>query len=263
VSNRSFGRFDGMHVYVINLDRAPDRLAHMQDQLGRLGISFSRVKAVDAKLMTEAELVEFRSSIVQAHRPHAWSPAQIGIFLSHKKAWEEIASGSDSHAAVLEDDVHLSDRIVSLLQDSDWIDQSMDIVRLETTLQGVRLSRQPVSQVDDMKIFRVQGAWGSAGYIISRNIAAWLVGSPRRVYEPVDWLLFHERSALAPALNIFQLDPAPCVQDQYHPDVNSRRNFDKVTQVPTGWVYTLETASRRVLSPLARKATGRRGIPFA
>jgi glycosyl transferase family 25 len=252
-----------MHVYVINLDRAPERIAHMQDQLGRLRIPFDRVEAVDAKLMAEDELSEFRSSMVPARRPHSWSPAQIGIFLSHKETWERIASGTDSHAAVFEDDVHLSDRIANLLRDGSWIDECMDIVRLETTLQGMRLDRLPISEMDNTKVTRVQsGAWGAAGYIMRRNIAAWLSCSPRRIYEPVDWFLFHQSSAIAQALNIFQVDPAPCVQDQYHPDVESRRMFDKVTQEPTGLMHTFNITGRRVLSPLVRKVTGRRSIPF-
>jgi glycosyl transferase family 25 len=253
-----------MNIYVINLERAPERIAHMQDQFGRLGTSFSRIDAVDAKSMTPHELESFKSSMGDAHRVHPWSPAQIGIFLSHQKAWVQIASGNDAFGAVFEDDVHLSHRIKPLLTSNDWIDRSMNIVRLETTMQSMKLERTPHSQVDSMKLFRVySGGWGAAGYVISQRTAAWLACSPCRIYEPVDWFLFHQMSALAPALNIFQLDPAPCVQDQYHPDVNRRRNFDKVTKVPSGWVSNLEMASRRILSPLMRKATGRRGIPFA
>jgi glycosyl transferase, family 25 len=253
-----------MNVFVINLARASERMTHMRDQFDRLGISFARIEAVDAKSMTAAQLKEFTVSMNDAHRIHSWSPAQIGIFLSHHKAWAEIASGEDAFGAVFEDDVHLSDRIKPLLSTNDWIDRSMDIVRLETTMQSMKLERTQHSEVAGMKLYRVYaGGWGAAGYIVSQKIAAWLACSPPPIYEPVDWFLFHQNSVLAPVLKIFQLDPAPCVQDQYHPDPNRRLNFDRETKVPTGQIYAIQMASRRLLSPLVRRASGRRGVPFA
>jgi len=253
-----------MRTYVINLDRASERLSHMTKQFDRLGISFVRIAAIDGTSMTDRELVTFRTLAENDDRPYRWTPPEIGIFLSHKLAWSRIASGEDQHAAIFEDDVHLSDGIATLLKNSAWIHNSADIVRFETTLQGMKLARNPISQVGQTKVFRVySGAWGTAGYVIKREIASWLACSPPRVYRPADWFLFHPEAALAPALRIFQLDPAPCVQDQYHPNVDTRRNLGTNTLTPTGLAQTLKTVSRRVLSPIVRKATGRRGIPFA
>jgi glycosyl transferase family 25 len=253
-----------MRVYVINLDRSPERLDHMKDQLGRIGIPFVRVAAVDATLMTKEEIGEFRSSVFKAYRSHPWEAAQIGIFLSHQKVWARIASGNDDFSAVFEDDVHLSDRIATLLTNSEWIDRSMDIVRFETTQQAMKLGSVPVSEIDHMKVFKLRSsAWGTAGYVIRRDVARWLDCSPRRIYEPVDWFLFHPKSALSPGLGVFQLDPAPCVQDQYHPILSCRRNFSKVTLDVKSGTCPFKMASRRILSPLVRKATGRRAVPFA
>jgi glycosyl transferase family 25 len=253
-----------MRVYVINLDRAPERMAHMRTQFERLKIPFTRIAAVDAKLLTDGEIDAFRRSVADAARPHSWHVSQIGIFLSHKKAWAQIASEDDRFAAVFEDDVHLSDRIASLLDSDVWIDRSMDIVRLETTQQSMKLARSPILQKDGMKLFRIESsAWGAAGYLISRDIAEWLDRSPSRIYEPVDWFLFHPKSALAPGLRVFQFDPAPCVQDQYHPDTRRRQNFAMETKTSTSFFETLSKSIRRRLSPLIRSAMNRRGVPFA
>jgi glycosyl transferase, family 25 len=262
-STWSLGPFSDMRAYVINLDRAAERMANMQGQFDRLGISFTRVAAVDAALLTEEEVSAFRASVAEAHRQHSWGAAQIGIFLSHKKVWARIASSTDRYAAIFEDDVHLSDRIAALLKNSDWIHESADIVRFETTIQGMRLARSPISQANEMRLFQVySGAWGTAGYVIKREIAEWLACSPQRLYEPVDWFLFHPKSALAQVLRTFQLDPAPCVQDHYHPDVRSRKNLGRQTALQTGLVQDVKTASRRLLSPVVRTVTGRRGIPY-
>src|SRR2546423_5882912 len=253
-----------MRTYVINLDRASKRLAHMRRQFDRLGISFDRIAAVDGTSLTERDLVAFRTLAQNDDRPYHWTAPEIGMFLSHKLAWSMIASGEDQYAAIFEDDVHVSDEIAALLKDPAWIHNSADIVRFETTLQGMRLARNPDFQAGQMKVFRVySGAWGAAGYVIKREIASWLASSPPRTFGPVDWFLFHPESTVAPALRVFQLDPAPCVQDQYHPDVHSRQNLGSNTVIPIGPVQTLKSGSRRLLSPMVRQATGRRGIPYA
>jgi glycosyl transferase family 25 len=252
-----------MRVYLINLDRAHDRLAHMQAQFNRVNAPFVRVSAVDAKVITKAELDDFRASTADAFRPHVWSSAQIGIFLSHKKIWADISVRGESHAAIFEDDVHLSHGISAVLRSTDWIDGSMDIIRLETTMQSMKLDQTPVGQVGKMKMFKVRSeAWGAAGYIIRRELAARLIAGPSQFYEPVDWLLFHPQSAIAPEINVFQLDPAPCVQDQYHPAVNCRRNFDKVTHDQSGLMYRFARGAKGIVSPLVRRLSGRRKVPF-
>jgi glycosyl transferase family 25 len=253
-----------MHVYVINMARASDRMAHMRNQLDNLGVAFKRIEAVDAKSMSNEQIAQFRASLVDVERHSTWSPGGIGCFLSHKKTWAEIAAGDKEYAAVFEDDVHLSNRIAPLLRDSGWVPRPADIVRFETTLQSMKLEQVPIARLDQTEIFKVHsGAWGAAGYVIRRDIAAWLACSPQRIAGQADWFLFHKESPVAQAMAIFQCDPAPCVQDQYHPDVPSRRNFDKVTPDPSGLGYELKSSIRRLFSPIARLVRGRRAVPFA
>jgi GR25 family glycosyltransferase involved in LPS biosynthesis len=131
-------------------------------------------------------------------------------------------------------------------------------------MQSMKLDRTPTAQVGKMKMFKVRSeAWGAAGYIIRRDLAARLAMESSHFYEPVDWLLFHPRSAIASEVNVFQLDPAPCVQDQYHPDIEARKNFDKATEMPTGWVHSSVMLTKRAFSPLVRKVIGKRSVPFA
>ena len=250
-----------MLVYVINLDRARDRLAHMNSQFERLGTSFTRIAAVDAKVMAGSDLQRF---ITGASRRHEWSPAQVAIFLSHKRAWRELAATCESHAAIFEDDVHLSDGVAPILRSSDWIDESMHIVRLETTLQSMKLDPSPIARFSGRNIFRVRSeAWGAAGYIIRRDIAARLVCRPSDVYEPVDWMLFHPKSALASEIEVFQVDPAPCVQDQYNPNITKRLKFSMETTLSADLKNELARSTKQFFSPLVRRLMRRRAVPFA
>ncbi|MDZ7824293.1 MAG: glycosyltransferase family 25 protein [Ahrensia sp.] len=47
-----------MKAWFINLDRSPERLAHMKSVLGKLDIAFERIKAVDGRDLTEAQINE-------------------------------------------------------------------------------------------------------------------------------------------------------------------------------------------------------------
>ena len=60
-----------MKVYVINLDRHSDRLAHMRQQLG--DIAFARVAAVDGSKSPETTkgLTRFELACLKSHR-NAW-----------------------------------------------------------------------------------------------------------------------------------------------------------------------------------------------
>src|SRR5436853_557536 len=127
-----------MKAYVINLDRSADRLAHMHDALGAIGLAFERIPAADGATLG-ADLVEdFRRNRIVA-KPDGWLPGEVGCFLSHLDAWQRIAAGEDSWAAVFEDDIHLSPDLRPLLDSPDWIPPDADIVRVEGN-RSMRLS---------------------------------------------------------------------------------------------------------------------------
>ena len=215
----------------------------MQAQFARIGVPFTRIAAVDAALLIEEEIDAFRSSVADAYRPHSWGPGpNRDLSKSQRRSGKRLHPSDDSYAAVFEDDVHLSDRIAALLKNSTWIHDSVDIVRFETTLQGMTAGAgSPFPSLTKLKSFGFySGAWGAAGYVIKREIAEWLTCIPKRIYEPVDWLLFHPRSALASAISIYQVDPAPCVQDHYHPDPVRRQDFGRQTPLPTGLMRSYE-----------------------
>ena len=50
-------RVDLLRTWVINLDRAPDRLARIRGQLERLGLPFERLPAVDAPTRRELQVL--------------------------------------------------------------------------------------------------------------------------------------------------------------------------------------------------------------
>ena len=78
-----------MFIVYINLDRATVRNAFMQDMFAARGIEARRISAIDGALLSDAE-----SKPVARPRPgfQHLAKAEIGCFLSHRKAWAEIAA---------------------------------------------------------------------------------------------------------------------------------------------------------------------------
>ncbi|MBR1608613.1 MAG: glycosyltransferase family 25 protein [Kiritimatiellae bacterium] len=98
-----------MKIYVINLDRSPERLAETKRQLDAAGLPFERFPAVDGRALSPAERREacppLRFWLANGFR--SVLPGEIGCALSHRGVWERIADGPGDVAAVFEDDAVL------------------------------------------------------------------------------------------------------------------------------------------------------------
>ncbi len=86
-----------MKVYLINLDRSPDRLNFFQSQADRLGLPFERISAVDGRRLTAEEL---RDAVSASYEFQPVNAGEIGLFQSHKRAWEKLIDSGEPHAAV-------------------------------------------------------------------------------------------------------------------------------------------------------------------
>ncbi|MFC3607951.1 glycosyltransferase family 25 protein [Stutzerimonas tarimensis] len=204
-----------INSYLINLDKDADRLAFFQASFDRLGLTFERIPAVDGRLFPEAEYQAFMGERPRRHK--SWQRGQMGCFLSHYAAWEKIAAGPDRFCAVFEDDVHLSDDLPRILADDRWIDDTVDIIRLETSTNRVRLSRKPALSAANREAFRVRSTtWCTGGYLINKRTAQALIDLPAHYHEPSDALLFsYDDSAIAADLVTLQFEPALCTQDKF------------------------------------------------
>ena len=204
-----------MKAYLINLDRAADRLAHMRREFAAVGLEFERVPAIDGATLGADIVEDFRRNRTES-KPDGWMPPEIGCFLGHFETWTRVAQGADEWAAVFEDDVHLSKDVSALLATTDWIPSNADIVRLEGN-RSMRLANGRALKVaPGRKVYRaLSGTPGSAGYVLSRDIAAWLLEVPPRLHSIPDVFLFKPKvSAVARKLRRYQIVPALCIQDE-------------------------------------------------
>ncbi len=185
-----------MKIYVINLDRHPERLAHMRKQLD--GVAFERVSAVDGAKHppTTKGLTRF----------------ELACLESHRTAWRKFLASADSLACFLEDDVHVQPGFAALLSGTKWTPRDAHAVKLDTYFQKVRLGERQ-SASEGREIARLYSRHESAAaYILSRDGASRYLELTESATQPADYAVF-PNSPLSLGLSIYQLVPAIAIQD--------------------------------------------------
>lgn len=198
-----------MNVYVINLDRSPERWHYMESMCAERGIVPQRVSAVDGRALSEEQL-EHLSPKVDGVR---WlATPEIACFESHKHVWRLIVEGEDSHGCVLEDDVILARgfdatcaAVVQELPD-------IDLVKLNSYDKPICVSNVPLRKVGPVKLYRpMQRTIDASAYLISRECAREALTSFSQYQLAVDNVLFDPDSERS----IVQLAPAVAAQEKF------------------------------------------------
>jgi len=207
-------------VFVINLDRAPERLAHMQAEFGRLGVPFERLPAVDGAALPATEIARWTATPMA--NGACLTPGEIGCILSHRKCWQAAAAANEP-VAVFEDDVFLSDDAAAFLGADDWLPADADIVKLETFLRPTLVDKAAVvagaralTRLRSMHI-------GAGGYVVTLRGLEILCSAESDALLPLDHLLFDPVSPVFERLVIYQMEPAVCVQQHVAQSRRGRR----------------------------------------
>jgi glycosyl transferase, family 25 len=199
-----------MQIFVMNLDRAPERLAHMTTLFGGLGLPFTRVPAVDGKSLAAAEANRW---IGGEPKFYPLGPGEIGCFLSHRECWERVVRDGLDHAAIFEDDMLMGADADAVLSDSGWIPADADLVKLDTACRNTVVDRHIAAVAGHHSVTRLREAHAGGGaYIVSRAGAQKLLGLSRSFCDPVDQFLFNPVSAVFQVAVIYQMTPALCIE---------------------------------------------------
>ena len=118
-------------VFVINLDRRPDRWAAISNNLDRIGVSATRVPAIDAPDVTGP----FADDL---------SLAQAACLKSHLTAMQRLLETSHPAALILEDDAELVPEVYGLLRHVDWWPVGAHAVKLDGDSRGKPMLLGPI-----------------------------------------------------------------------------------------------------------------------
>ncbi|TGQ87067.1 glycosyltransferase family 25 protein [Mesorhizobium sp. M8A.F.Ca.ET.208.01.1.1] len=199
-----------MKCLVINLDRSPERLAHMTAEFARIGIGFERVDGIDAR--QHPDLVLQPQHAIHAIRP--LSGSEIACLHSHRACWTIIAKGDAPYGVVFEDDMVFSGKAGALLGDTSWVPADADVVKLETFFSRTVIQRRRTSARNGFSVVRLRkGHPGAGGYLLSRQTACDFLEATAQVNIAVDDLIFDP--TISAGKTVYQLVPALCAQDQF------------------------------------------------
>jgi glycosyl transferase, family 25 len=240
------GPMDGLQTWVINLDRAPDRLARISQQLQRLALPFTRLPAVDARALQANQRAALDEPAYR--RKHGMTPllGELGCYLSHVEAMQRFLSSPAQFALVLEDDVVLHASLPAVLRGLLQHAQRWDMVKLSAVHSGTPV---PVLQVAPGHALAVMlsRCTGSSAYIVNRRAAQAYAAGLLPMSLPYDHV-FDQGWRFG--LKVRLVTPTPCGHDDQIAStivapVGITRKFHWTRRLPA-FAYRLGNESRRL-----------------
>jgi glycosyl transferase, family 25 len=149
-----------MKVFLINLDRSPDRLAHMQVQARVAGIEFERVPGIDGRTMVEPFLGNTFASYM--------SPGERGCYASHLLCCQKIIEEGLPYAMILEDDAVLEERTTEIIVNAVKIaPKNWDFIHLSGITRHATQTVGSVGGGRELVYFSRRPPYLATGYLMS------------------------------------------------------------------------------------------------
>lgn len=113
-------------IFMINLERRPERRIKMERSFKEIGLTVENVPAVDGQTLTDESLekigVRFLPGYADPYHNRPMTKGEIGCFLSHFWIWEKMRMEKLSEILVLEDDIrfepYFKERAMGLLEEA-------------------------------------------------------------------------------------------------------------------------------------------------
>jgi len=126
-------------AYLINLDRAVERLERMKKEFEKTGIDYERISAVDAKNLKGDEY------IVKNKYDRDLISGEIGCYLSHVETLQKFLESDYEFGLIIEDDAILPENLKSIIEETlsqyDELDQKnrWDVLKLNSRRRYIKI----------------------------------------------------------------------------------------------------------------------------
>jgi glycosyl transferase family 25 len=233
-------------IFVINLDRATERLTSISRQFETFGLDFERVPAVDGSLLTAA----YKRSLNPPRLIGGeMSDGEIGCFASHLRVFQIIVDRCLPRACVMEDDISIGPGAVGWLDSHAPLPGDCDILKIEGIIRP-KTTVLPISEYAGQKIvFSWQVSYGTAAYIITLDGARRALRRLAKMGSPIDHALFRYWEN---GLHVYEVHPFPVRQD------DRATNYIQENRVAVIKVRTAKTLVRRLHRRFTKTAAGAR-----
>lgn len=204
-----------MKVFLVNLDRRPDRLDQFTKQAEKIGLEFERHAAVDGQSDSLKSRAEGKHSQITGFPLDYYACA---CFESHRKIWENLVKTTSDGVVVLEDDIVLMPDFAEVISGK-LIPEDAHIIRLETKLTRAHVGKVPAIEIGTRCIRKLHSRIaGTGAYLITRKGAEYLLAQTEEFSDPIDEFLYNQKSPISTELNKYQMIPAPAIPADRLPD---------------------------------------------
>ncbi|MDP1899565.1 MAG: glycosyltransferase family 25 protein [Rubrivivax sp.] len=248
---------NGLQTWVINLDRAPERLARISAQLQRLQLPFTRLSAIDARALTPEQRAALDEPAYR--RKHGMTPVagELGCYLSHVQVMREFLASDAAFALVLEDDVLLHDTLPAVLQGLMRHAARWDVAKLSAVHSGTPVRVLALARGHFLAVM-LSRCTGASAYLLNRHAAqAYLRGEGGLLPMSLPYDHVFDQGWRF-GLKFRLVTPTPCTHDEQIPTTigasnSPPRKFHWTQRLPT-YAYRLGNEWRRLLHGMAQAA---------
>ena len=237
---------NGLQTWVINLDRAPDRLARISEQLQMLGLPWTRLPAVDARALTPEQSAALDEPAYRRKHGMTPVPGELGCYLSHVQAMHLFLASGARFALVLEDDVLLRPALPAVLKGLMAHPGRWDMVKLSAVHSGTPVPVLDLAPGHRLAVM-LSRCTGSSAYLMNRHAAQVYARELLPMSLPYDHV-FDQGWRFG--LKVRMVTPSPCGHDDQiastivaPPGVS--RKFHWTQRLPA-FSYRLGNESRRL-----------------
>lgn len=96
---------DALKIWVINLERATERMARMDAGLRAQGLRYERISGIDGRSEFQRLLPKVDPVAYERNMGQSLLPGKVGCYFSHLLAWQRLIASGAEMALILEDDV--------------------------------------------------------------------------------------------------------------------------------------------------------------
>lgn len=181
-------------IFVINLDKSTERLATSAQRLNEVQVPFSRVSAIyGADLSAEEKAQHYSKALNKELFYRELNDGEIGVYLSHRKVWQEIVDRELEYGIIFEDDFILQDDINKAIKNLDAIPFAWDYIKLAGYYSRKRkqtiIYKQKIIDMDLIAHSKV--ITGASATAVSYQAAKKLLVTTSQFGRPLDTDLQH------------------------------------------------------------------------
>jgi glycosyl transferase family 25 len=205
-----------MDIFLINLARATERRTAMAAQFEALGIPYSLIIATDGRSLSNAERTLVDHEKRKRITPYPLTDNEVGCWLSHRRAMQQLIDSGRPMAVVIEDDAVMSNDFPQVIAAIETCGVPFDIIDLHRNFKRNEIFMSCHNLLPGQSLGRIGYThMKTTAYVVSQEGAQTFFAVTPRLVHAVDKEMHRY---WANGLNIYGLEKPIATED---PDVVS------------------------------------------